>query len=289
MTKLRVLALHGYGQNAHIFQIQIAAICKQCKDDIEFVFVDGPVVLDQPDQPTGSLVDEDGYPLENHKPVLDRQSAPRAWCLFNEDRTKYYGLDQGLLTVKRVLEREHFDGIIGFSQGAALASYICAYLEDPSAHPLFSTRPHPPFHFAIFASGFPPIDPPLPHSLRLPTLHILGKHDTHIGRETSWPLVDACLYSRVEMHEGGHFVQTKATWRRFFQEWMCAFKPNSALRPEDVPSPVPRSIKGYDGSRVLGQTVISPANAEKLAVPSGPALISTNKWLVWTRGETIVM
>ncbi|KZT61195.1 hypothetical protein CALCODRAFT_514934 [Calocera cornea HHB12733] len=287
--RLRVLALHGYGQNAHIFRTQILPICKACEGRVEFVFYDGPVVLHPPDQPSGyTLVDEDGYPLVRHTPVLDREETPRGWCTFNEDRTRYHGVEEAFAFLKPIMERERFDGVIGFSQGAALAAYLCAYLEDPTTHPLFEHRFHPPLKFAILCSGFLPIDPPLPHLLQTPTLHILGRHDTHIGTAESMLLATACARPRVEVHEGGHFVATKATWRRFFREWICAFGPGVRGKPEEVLSPVPvirmakELLEEHESEITTTPQIIVSAPA-----PAIPAVTLTSKWVVWTAGEVM--
>lgn len=56
---------------------------------------------------------------------------------------------------------------------------------------------------------------PLPASL--PTLHITGRNDVVVTPERSQTLIDACLNKRVEVHDGGHFTPSKASWRHFFQ------------------------------------------------------------------------
>jgi len=145
-TRLKVLALHGYGQNAHIFRTQIGSVCRACADEIDFVFLDAPVVIYPIDEPCTALspLDENGFPLSRRAPVIfDPQSTPRGWFTFNESRTEHYGLDGAFWFLRSVLERERFDGIIGFSQGALMASYLCTYLQDPCAHRLFQPRFHP--------------------------------------------------------------------------------------------------------------------------------------------------
>ncbi|KZO93845.1 hypothetical protein CALVIDRAFT_566077 [Calocera viscosa TUFC12733] len=284
MRRLRVLALHGYGQNAHVFRTQIAPTCRACADEVEFVFLDGPVVLHPPDQPRGfSLVDEEGFALPPRTPVLDREETPRGWSTFNEDRTRYYGVDEAFEYLKPVMERERFDGVIGFSQGAALASYLCAYLEDPSAHPLFEPRFHPPFKFAILCSGFLPVDPPLPHVLQTPTLHILGRHDTHIGIAESLLLAAACEGARVEVHVGGHFVPTKPGWCRFLRQWIGAF--GQGGRPEQVLSPVPKVVKALEPEPE--PELDTPEIRCLELAPAAPALVITSKWMIWTAAEVM--
>ena len=58
---------------------------------------------------------------------------------------------------------------------------------------------------------------PLP--AHLPTLHIMGRNDVVVPPERSQTLVDACPDEnrRVEVHDGGHFTPSKASWRHFFK------------------------------------------------------------------------
>ena len=66
-------------------------------------------------------------------------------------------------------------------------------------------------------------------------LHVLGANDQIIPSERTQPLIEACKISRVEKHEGGHFVPSKATWRQFFSNYIAADTHSSV----DIPSPNP--------------------------------------------------
>jgi hypothetical protein len=72
---------------------------------------------------------------------------------------------------------------------------------------------------AIFCGGFATADPSLLHfyPLSLPTLHVLGRGDTIVTEERSQTLIRRCQDARVEQHDGGHFIPSKATWRHFFK------------------------------------------------------------------------
>lgn len=72
---------------------------------------------------------------------------------------------------------------------------------------------------AILVGGFATADPTY-HSfypLGLLTLHVLGRNDTIVTPERGMTLVERCTNARLEMHDGGHFVPSKATWRHFFK------------------------------------------------------------------------
>lgn len=146
-----VLVLHGYSQNGNVFSKRLGALRREAKD-IEFVFVDAPHVL-QPidlinaharnpalnfdDQPSEQEADQD------QDPTL----TPRAWWRPNPERTKGIGLEESLAVIRDVLKTRRFIGVMGFSQGAALAAIVAALLEKPEAYPPFlinGKSPHPP-------------------------------------------------------------------------------------------------------------------------------------------------
>lgn len=67
-------------------------------------------------------------------------------------------------------------GIIGFSQGAAVAAVIASILEEPTKQNLFSAIHHPPVKFFISVSGFRmrfKMYDELYH-INTPSLHVIG-------------------------------------------------------------------------------------------------------------------
>jgi hypothetical protein len=72
---------------------------------------------------------------------------------------------------------------------------------------------------SIFCGGFLPA-PTLFHPyypIHTPTLHIIGKNDTIVTPTRSQTLIDRCTNGRVEEHDGGHWIPSKATWRSFLR------------------------------------------------------------------------
>lgn len=139
--------------------------------------------------------------------------------------------------MRKVLEEQGpFDGVWGFSQGAAMAAMVASLVERPSLHPVFAAPgkdwPPAPFKFAIIGSGFLPMDPRcapwFSPKVETPSLHILGRADTIVGEgesgldldlgseeklimgfrsaDRSMALVNAFVDPRVERHDGGALV-----------------------------------------------------------------------------------
>ncbi|KAG9312108.1 serine hydrolase FSH [Chiua virens] len=182
--------------------------------DIELVFVDGPMVL--------YPVDLDGFSAnalgasevtQDATSEYDPTTTPRGWFKANADRTVARGLEDALQMLKDVLVRDRYVGVFGFSQGAAIAALLAALLEKPHSYPAFLVEgesPHPPLYAAnIFGSSY-----------STPTLHVLGKTDVIVVEERSKVLLEISANARLEEHEGGHFVPSKANWRKFFRDYL---------------------------------------------------------------------
>ena len=133
---MRILCLHGRGSNNEIFQLQTAAF-RADLDDFEFEFVQGTV-----------------------------RHTEGNWSLYTTSFSKlplytYYNplLPESILQTETELEQliheqGPFDGIIGYSGGAALAAELI--IRDAIANP-FSVPEERPFRFAVFINGASPL------------------------------------------------------------------------------------------------------------------------------------
>ncbi|KAF8340985.1 serine hydrolase FSH [Amanita rubescens] len=235
-----VLALHGFTQNANIFSKRLGALRKECGKDVELVFVDAPMVLQPVDLDGLSAQHTTQQVLEGLRSVEaseDPASAPRAWWKSNKERTIFTGIEESIMMIRDVLKQRKFDGVLGFSQGAAFAAVIAALLERPHLYSPFlidGEPPHPPLKFCIAISGYKPggdiCEQIFSPSYSTPTLHVLGKTDVVVVEERSRQLIEVSSGRRVEEHVGGHFVPSNGKWRKF----LCAYMKNSGV---DVPSP----------------------------------------------------
>ncbi|WWC60334.1 uncharacterized protein I303_102905 [Kwoniella dejecticola CBS 10117] len=237
---LRVLALCGFTQNSYIYSKQLGAVRKTCKD-VEFVFLEPPVVVEKADLPWSDNLDQFGSNATTDETAQTPETTPRAWWVTANEMKTYRKFDETVAYLHDYLSKnEPFDGIMGFSQGAGMAAILSALLEKPGLHPNFSSEPPlPKFKFAIFVGGFLPkaeshdFTPYFPLPASLPTLHVCGKNDTLITIERSQTLVDKCENSRVELHDGGHYTPSKASWRHFFNAYINSFGPDGSQG--DVP------------------------------------------------------
>uniref|UniRef100_A0A2K6A6K5 Esterase OVCA2 n=2 Tax=Mandrillus leucophaeus TaxID=9568 RepID=A0A2K6A6K5_MANLE len=147
---LRVLCLAGFRQSERGFREKTGALRKALRARAELVCLSGPHPLPDAPGPEGARSDFGSCPPEEQ---------PRGWW-FSEQEADVFsaleepavcrGLEESLGMVAQALSRlGPFDGLLGFSQGAALAAFICAL--GQAGDPRF---PLP--RFIILVSGFCP-------------------------------------------------------------------------------------------------------------------------------------
>lgn len=233
---------HGYTQSGSLFHAKTRALCKHLQKSfplhtLSFSYPTGPLRLNPADIP--------GYtPPENSAEDASEIEAFGWWRRSNTaDPPEYLGLEDGLSAIAKVLKEEGpFDGIIGFSQGAALAAMVGSLLEgshrrDAFTHfskqeengasgipfsQSFSELNHPPLKFAICYSGFRSPGPRYRAfyenpAIQTPVLHVLGSMDALVDEGRSRALVEACegdqeKLGRVVWHPGGHFLPSQRAY-----------------------------------------------------------------------------
>ena len=115
--KLRVLCCHGYAGGARKFETKTAKALLEHPSVaalLDVAAIDGPHAVDAPHQRAHWLYDP---PF----PLTERSKQPAFWA---RGEVEYVGADAGLASLAAAWDRGSFDGIIGFSQGAGLASLL---------------------------------------------------------------------------------------------------------------------------------------------------------------------
>lgn len=206
-AKLKILCLHGYSQNGAALRDRSGGFRKAFKKSrFDLHFVDGPYVC------------ADG--------VEEAASKRLAWWNGGSSQTAYEGWDEAQAALSTVWTEGQFDGVFGFSQGAAAAAMLCADL---------TPRPS----FGVFVSGFVPRDRDAARRLLegvqdVPTLHVFGEQDQLVTPERSRALTECFADACVVTHPGGHTIPSSAAVRAQVTE----FVENKVLACE------PRSIRG---------------------------------------------
>ncbi|KAJ7127193.1 serine hydrolase FSH [Mycena epipterygia] len=250
----RVLALHGHSHSAQYFKYKLNAIRDACQENIEFVFVDAPHILNPVDLP-GAVASGPSDPLS----LYTINGCPaRAWWRFLYDMRDDSAVIESFQKIQTVLETQGpFHGMIGFSQGAALAAMILGYMENPQATPnLLPNIKHPPFEFAVMISGFvaPSKAFPIPARIRTPSLHVIGFNDVMVSPEQSIELTSHFDNAQIEIHQGGHFVPRKLTWRRFLCDYLNSRASVPGKASDYIRAPTPPRYR----EELLGNHGIQP-------------------------------
>jgi predicted esterase len=240
---LKILMLHGYTQSGPLFRSKTRALEKNLQKafphrSIQLSYPTAPIQLYKSDIPNWD--DPNGTAgFENTD--AGGEAAPDAWGWWRRKGEKepytYEGMELGFARCADVLKAEGpFDGVIGFSQGGALAGMLASTLETgrreafekvlskggmrfPEALEedtgFVTDVVHPPFKFAVSYSGFGASNNALYQAfyepkIKTPMLHYLGTMDTVVEEKRSLRLVEACedgsKDGRVVYHPGGHFL-----------------------------------------------------------------------------------
>ena len=199
----RILCLHGYHGSAEILRRQMAPLV-QGLADVEFVCLDAP-----------SLAEGDfGW---WHAEAADPRDMGDGGVARRPRR--YAGWERSRDWAVSLLDREAFDGVFGFSQGAAMTALLVG----------LKAR----FRFAMMVGGFASSDPS--HAslfagearFDLPSLHLIGRADFIVWPELSRSLASRFKAPTIVEHEGGHVIAADPQVRSQVREFLTAHAPST--------------------------------------------------------------
>lgn len=202
---MRILALHGYSQTAKEFSSHFRRVTAECAG-VEFTFLDGPHEVPS---------------------RMNPGATGRAWWLPQRNTAgswEFDGVDDALEAVRAAVAAEPDIGaVVGFSQGAALASLLAGlHASDAAASPV------PRLRRVAFAGGFAfaPARPDYAHLFRaplaIPSLHVTGAKDTLVSAGKSRRLAALFVDPETCEHPSGHAAHSGQgcpsleAYRRFF-------------------------------------------------------------------------
>ena len=284
LPPLKILMLHGFTQSGSLFRAKTRALEKNLQKafpaGVSLVYPTAPLHLSKADIPNwdtlSTSASSNAPEPASQQQQEDTETDCWGWWRRKGDAEPYTyeGIEMGLARVAEVLRTEGpFDGIIGFSQGGALAGMVASLLE-PGRREAFERVQaevggmrfpeafeqdtgyvtdvcHPPLRFAVSYSGFGASTNPLYRAfyepkIRTPMLHFLGSVDTVVEERRSLRLVEACEKSegRVVYHPGGHFLpssqkQYVGALVSFIREVMVGVKKTDGVdgKAEDLEMP----------------------------------------------------
>ncbi|KAL3663175.1 hypothetical protein V7S43_011585 [Phytophthora oleae] len=228
--KLRLLCLHGMYQDAATFAGKTKPL-RGANGDVDFVFLDGPftivppILARQSKRPSRS-----GTASSKPKRVrcAKKKTEFRAWWrplgVHQDDPSNLDGDRDVLLTFLRekLDEIGDIDGVVGFSQGASLAAWMCS--EQARAELQWS-----PKLAVLVGSYFGSPQYSLDSGIipDIASLHVFGSNDYVIPAAKSQQVVDIfkqqeTLKTRVltSVHTQGHVIPKCDTSRELFDSFL---------------------------------------------------------------------
>ncbi|KAF6222986.1 hypothetical protein HO133_001037 [Letharia lupina] len=239
---LRILMLHGFTQSPPLFHAKTRALAKSLArpfPNLHLRYVPAPHRLA-------------GADIPGHDPAVPVAEAPEAYGWWRrkdhvmkdgqgkeaETGVVYEGIERGLQSVADCIREEGpFDGVVGFSQGAAAAAMVASLLEGRTRKEAFAEAearggmPYPasflgevdgfvqaPLKFAVCYSGFRApgklYEAFYEPRIRTKVLNVLGQVDVVVDEVRGMQLVSVCEGGEgmVVVHPGGHFVPSQKPW-----------------------------------------------------------------------------
>jgi predicted esterase len=131
------------------------------------------------------------------------------------DSVSWLGWQSSLDALKELVEKNEFDGILGFSQGAAVAGLLLT---------LYPSK----FRYAILISGFTPMDPAVSAlypaaPIGVPSLHIMGTSDPFVSITRAESLSGKFSNPTILVHQEGHVMPPKELFN-LIKEWVSPFQ-----------------------------------------------------------------
>ena len=249
MRKLRILCLHGYHGSGEVLRGQMQSLMTGFESRVELVYLDAPSLA----------VGDHGWWHAVREGAPDDGDDPGVGHV----RMRYRGWETTRAAIVSAFEKQGpFDGIFGFSQGAALAGLLVG-LRAPDGVP---TPEHPlAFDFAILVSGFVSNDPShaslyaATAGYALPSLHVIGRSDGIVPARDSKDLAAHFDAPTVLGHPGGHVVASDTATRAGFGAFLDAMD-----RRHEVPQEVPL----WPGRDHPAMRIVLPAHPRSVPMPA---------------------
>jgi hypothetical protein len=177
MDSISILALHGYHGSARVLRRQIAPLADALPVSIDLTFVDAPSIA------RGDF----GWWHEG----FTGWEASRDW-------------------VADLAAGQHFDGLLGFSQGAALAGLLLATQEAVGEGAAGPAPLASGFGFGVMIGGFTSQEPEhaalFRRRLATPSLHVTGTADRIVPMRDSLRLAQRFADPVIITHDGAHVI-----------------------------------------------------------------------------------
>ena len=230
-NKSKILFLHGYAQNSHIFNTRTKNLQKQLNkkfnNKFEYIFPDAPLVLDKEDQTVENEIIRGWLKYEKKKYV----------SIYDLNKVKYIGLEEAINSIFKLGdENKDIQIIISFSQGTVILILLIIISLYKSSK--YNFKQHfPNLKCIIGVSGF---FRPFPENeefkdiendilngdenntkkIDIPLLDVYGINDQYVSNEKSKEIVKFFEKYEIFCHKGKHFVPSSKSDIIKFEEFI---------------------------------------------------------------------
>lgn len=200
----KALCLHGFGSNKH--SLRRSSFTKLLEKYYDLVYINAPhsivqAFYDPNDEETHAF----GwfYYDEEDNSKVDWSN------IVTDDLSKLIGYQESLNLLTEILKDESITLIYGFSQGAAILSLMVTLNMIPSH-----------IKKIIFGCGFSPYSIHREQKIQIPSLHIIGRHDSVIKMDMSISLSEEYISPVIVIHEGKHVIDNKSCYKIIYKRFL---------------------------------------------------------------------
>jgi len=221
--KLRVLCLHGYAQSAQQFRQKTGSLRSESKKVAEWMFAAAPHALNA--EQLQARREQTGRAVPEGQAAVPEEELFSWWRYDRADDTYDSAtLDASVAALADIYQTDGpFDGVLGFSQGAAMALILAARQQQGTLPAALQGR----VGFVALFSGFLPHDEAMAAEivaigeLSSESFHSFGEQDAIIPTDMSRRAV-GCFGANavVVTHAGGHLVSSERPVRKGFKAFL---------------------------------------------------------------------
>ncbi|CDH15670.1 related to Family of serine hydrolases 3 [Zygosaccharomyces bailii ISA1307] len=247
----KILMLHGFVQSGKIFSSKTGGLRKGLdKLGFDLYYPTAPLVVTKEEL---NAIHNINKGSGKQKDVASEFSTTNDsadeytgwWKRKSQDKTDF-DIEQHVFSYLHdyVIENGPFEGIVGFSQGAAFAGYL---LTNFNKLLNLTEENQPSFKFFVAFSGFRLEAFHLQesyeeHLITVPSLHVLGEQDTVVTEARVLSLYNSCQKEdRILLrHPGGHFVPNSKKFVAQVCNWiqMIDKEPNETYSEKNKINPM---------------------------------------------------
>lgn len=257
---LRILCLHGFRQTTANFYGRTSAFRKTLRKVARLEYLEAPFLLEEDPRKLGDEYasrrsEEHGGGGGGGKEdgVAERFVRGRR-CWWREESSESDMQTSVDMVVEHLRASATFDGICGFSQGAALVALVFRELSKLGLGGLG-------LRFAIFFSGYKPSLLCGKETIQVPSLHVWGTADIQVAPNRSEELLSFFESPRSHIHAGGHFIPTSPHERPLYLSFVTKFSLSPLFSSSLAPSP-PSACHNPSSSHAMKTTACSPSQLE---------------------------